>query len=80
MRSKGCELPARGWMSLSAAADYVGLNKNVLRRAINAGELVAYQKPATYSESKRTYVLVSPEDVDAWVRSLPLASYGPMVD
>ena len=61
-------------MSLSAAADYV------LRRAINAGELVAYQKPATYSESKRTYVLVSPDDVDAWVRSLPLASYGPMVD
>lgn len=74
-----CDLPERGWLSLVAAASYVGLSPDVLRRAIAAGDLPAYQKPATYDRGQRknVYALVSVADIDAWVRSQPPIKYGP---
>ena len=80
MAGRRCELPERGWLPLVGAASYVGLSPNVLRRAIAAGELPAYVKPVTVEgrgSGKSTYVLVSVADIDAWVRSLPRATFGP---
>lgn len=76
-----CGLPERGWLSVNAAASYVGLSPDVLRRAIAAGDLPAYAKPATYRRGtgERQRALVSVADVDAWVRSQPRVTYGPEV-
>lgn len=79
-RCNRCELPERGWLSLVAAASYVGLSPDVIRRAIAAGELPAYKKPVTVEgrgEGKNAYALVSVADIDAWVRSQPPVKYGP---
>ena len=77
-----CALPERGWLPLAAAASYVGLNPDVLRRAIAAGDLPAYEKPATYRRGtgERQRALVSVSDLDAWVRSMPRVTFGPKVE
>ena len=68
----------RGWWPLSRVAkEYLHVNPNMLRGAINEGALKAYAKPITTGrkDSKRPIVLVHLDDVDAWVRSWPRATF-----
>lgn len=72
----GAELiPARGWLSLSEAATYVGVSRDLLREAVAAGELRAYAKPRTgggpRSRHPQARVRISKEDIDQWVRVWP---------
>lgn len=65
-------LAGRGWFSISEAGRYAGVSPDVVKRAVDAGELPAYEKPATYAEHRvNRFLKVSREDVDAWVRSWP---------
>ena len=68
----------RGWLSVSLAAKYAGLSPDVLRRAIWAGELEAYEKPTAYPERRikdetRRHVhwITKREFIDAWLMSQP---------
>lgn len=65
----------RGWLDLRSAAHYVGVGTELVRRAIAAGDLPAYEKPATYATGTRVYLKVCRDDLDAWVRSWPRAAY-----
>lgn len=64
MKETGCE-----WVSLSGAGTYVNLAPEVIRKAIMAGDLQAYVKPATRRESGRPQFRVSKHDLDSWMRS-----------
>lgn len=57
------------WLSLNAAAKYVGVNVSLVRKGIASGELRAYRRPD--SDSSHAKVLISSDDLDAWVRSFP---------
>lgn len=70
----------RGWFSLGDAAKYAGVSPTVLRGAVNSGALKAYEKPATYREGSKVYAMISLDDVDEWVRSLPPARFGAMTE
>ena len=65
----------RGWLDLRSAARYVGVGTELVRRAIAAGDLPAYEKPAVCRGGTRVYLKVCREDLDAWVRSWPRAPY-----
>jgi len=63
---------ARGWLSLSEAATYLGVSSDYLRGAVADGRLRAYRKPYT-SERRKTSqpqvrLRMSKEDLDAFVR------------
>ena len=63
---------ARGWWPYTRVAkDYLHVSPDLLRDAIFAGELPAYQKPITRGrkDSKRPVVFVYIPDVDEWIRS-----------
>lgn len=62
-----------GWLHISAAASYVMVAPDVIRRAIMRGELPAYVKPVTRREGGRPQYRVSKRDIDAWMRSQPSA-------
>lgn len=59
----------QGWLSVSKAATYTGLNPYVIRRAIASGELRAYKKPPTYREGTKAYFRINIDDIDEWMRS-----------
>lgn len=62
----------RGWLSLTSAAKYAGLNPSVLMRAAIRGELEAHEKPTTYEKDgvgSRTFWITKREFVDEWLRS-----------
>lgn len=68
----------RGWLSVSQAAKYAGLNPEVLRRAILTGALEAHEKPTTYparrvaDETRRKrHWITKREFIDAWLRAQP---------
>lgn len=64
----------RGWLSISSAAKYAGLNPAVLMRAALTGELEAHEKPVTYEKAgdgQRHYWITKREFVDAWLCSRP---------
>lgn len=68
--------PERGWLSLSAAARYVGLDRDVLREAVNGGELVARTKPSCEEQrAKRVNAAdratFSVRALDEWMDSQP---------
>lgn len=68
----------RGWWPLTRVAeDYLHVSPNLLRGAVNDGTLPAYAKPITRgrTDSKRPIVLLNLDDVDAWVRSWPRATF-----
>lgn len=58
-----------GWVSITGAGAYTGLAPDVIRRAIMAGDLEAYVKPATRREHGRPQYRVSKRDLDKWMRS-----------
>lgn len=77
----GAELiPARGWLSLSEAATYVGVSRDLLREAVAAGELRAYSKPRTCGRARSAHpqarVRIGRDDIDEWVRTWPEWSPG----
>lgn len=59
----------RGWLSLQECGRYLGISPDVVRAAIERGELQAYVKPATYRTGGRPFYKVSVADVDDWVRT-----------
>lgn len=59
----------RGWLSLQECGRYLGISPDVVRAAIERGELQAYVKPATYRTGGRPLYKVSVADVDDWVRT-----------
>lgn len=67
------ETAQRGWMSLSEAARYVGVSRDLLRMAVNAGDLPAYEKPVTRGRTgtsrHNVLVRIGTDDLDSWVRS-----------
>lgn len=63
----------QAWMPYSRAAqEYLGVSPDLLRRAINNGELIAYEKPLTRGRTGTTRenhsYFVNLEDVDAYIR------------
>lgn len=59
---------SRGWLSVSEAGRYVGINPDVIRRAIASGELRAYEKPVTHrSEGIHRFLKVSRAEIDRWI-------------
>lgn len=63
------EVVRRGWLSLQECGRYLGISPDVVRAAIERGELQAYVKPATYRTGGRPFYKVSVADVDDWVRT-----------
>lgn len=64
----------REWMGLTEAGHYANISPDVLRGAIIAGELDAYEKPVTRCRragaTRRNVMLrVSRQDVDRYIRS-----------
>ncbi|MBQ2680610.1 MAG: hypothetical protein IJF97_01590 [Eggerthellaceae bacterium] len=62
------------WMPYSRAAqEYLGVSPDLLRQAINSGELAAYEKPLTRGRTGTTRenhsYFVNLEDVDAYIRA-----------
>lgn len=69
----GDMLPARGWLSLSEAATYVGISKDAVRGAVYRGDVPAYRKPYTQARmptsSPQERLRIAKIDLDAWVRT-----------
>lgn len=63
------EAVRRGWLSLNECGRYLGISPDVVRAAVERGELQAYVKPATYRTGGRPFYKVSVADVDKWVRT-----------
>lgn len=66
----------RGWLSVAEAGKYVGINPEIIKCAIESGELLAYIKPRTSPEKLRVgqrhiYYKIAICDLDDWVRSWP---------
>lgn len=64
----------REWMSISEAGRYANIGSDVLRGAIEAGELDAYEKPVTRGRRqgacRRNVLLrISKSDVDRYIRT-----------
>lgn len=64
---------AHWWMSLSEAGRYANINPDILRGAIIAGELDAYEKPVTHSRKpgasrRNALIRLCRSDVDAYIR------------
>lgn len=57
------------WVSISGAGVYTSLAPEVISRAIIAGDIEAYVKPATRRENGLPRYRVSKSDLDAWMRS-----------
>lgn len=61
------------WMDLTAAAKYAHISREVIRGAIIAGQLDAYEKPVSRgrsacAERKNVLLRISKSDVDRWIR------------
>lgn len=57
---------------MTEAARYIGVSPDLIVRGLNAGEIIAYEKPITRGRTgKRHNVLLkfSREDLDTWVRT-----------
>ncbi|MCH4181349.1 MAG: helix-turn-helix domain-containing protein [Atopobiaceae bacterium] len=71
---------SRGWHSLAGAGVYTNLSPEDIRRAINSGELAAYEKPLTYGRKpgarKHVFVRIKSADLDMWLESQPRVVYG----
>ena len=74
----------REWLNLGEAANYVGgVGLDVLREAVNAGELTAKPKPRTRRQresatGRSTWALFSRRELDRWMNSQPDVFYGPL--
>lgn len=69
----GDMLPARGWLSLSEAATYVGISQDAVRGAVYRGDVRAYRKPYTQprrpTSQPQERLRIAKADLDAWVRT-----------
>ena len=70
----------RGWLSLVDAGHYANISPEVLRAAIVAGELRAYEKPVSRGRkegaARRNVLLrIHREDIDRYIRD-----YWPIAD
>lgn len=68
--------PERGWLGLSAAARYTGLDREALREAVNAGDLVARARPVSKRQRARRAndvdrAIFSVRALDEWLESQP---------
>lgn len=65
-------VPARGWLSVSEAATYLGVSRDYVRGAVRSGRLRAYRKPYTRERRPTTQphemLRISKDDLDAYVR------------
>ena len=74
----GRKMIARGWLTATGAAQYLGVAPELVYRAVSSGELPAYEKPATRTKGRSGISLISVEDIDEWVRSWPRAGRSQM--
>lgn len=68
-----------GWLFPRQAALYANCSIDVIRRAVNSGDLPAYQSQTVSATGKRR-ARICVDDIDDFMRSTPRAFFGPMCD